>query len=62
MNLSKQATQALVVQERRRTEDLFADAAYRSDLGQVLARRAVASTTVPSPGVIVISHGQALLS
>jgi carbon-monoxide dehydrogenase medium subunit len=38
-------------------EDLFADAAYRSHLAQVLARRAVASATGHAPGVIVISHG-----
>jgi aerobic carbon-monoxide dehydrogenase medium subunit len=38
-------------------EDLFADAAYRSHLAGVLARRAVASATGPAPGVMVISHG-----
>jgi carbon-monoxide dehydrogenase medium subunit len=37
--------------------DLFADAAYRSHLAQVLARRAVALATSPAPGVLVISHG-----
>src|SRR5262247_634339 len=37
--------------------DLFADAAYRSHLAQVLARRAVALATSPAPGVIVIAHG-----
>jgi carbon-monoxide dehydrogenase medium subunit len=38
-------------------EDLFADAAYRSHLAEVLARRAVALATGPAPGVVVISHG-----
>jgi aerobic carbon-monoxide dehydrogenase medium subunit len=38
-------------------EDLFADAAYRSHLAEVLARRAVALATGPAPGVIVMSHG-----
>src|SRR5262249_22957563 len=38
-------------------EDLFADAAFRSHLAGVLARRAVASVTGLTPGVIVISHG-----
>jgi aerobic carbon-monoxide dehydrogenase medium subunit len=38
-------------------EDLFAEAAYRSHLAEVLARRAVDSATGPAPGVIVISHG-----
>src|SRR5262249_31953232 len=38
-------------------EDLFADAAYRSHLAGVLARRAVALATGLAPGVIVISHG-----
>jgi carbon-monoxide dehydrogenase medium subunit len=38
-------------------EDLFADAAYRGHLAEVLARRAVASATGPAPGVILISHG-----
>src|SRR4030095_911983 len=38
-------------------EDLFADAAYRSHLAEVLARRAAASAMGPAPGVIVISHG-----
>jgi aerobic carbon-monoxide dehydrogenase medium subunit len=37
--------------------DLFADAAYRSHLAQVLARRAVALATSPAPGVIVLAHG-----
>jgi carbon-monoxide dehydrogenase medium subunit len=38
-------------------EDLFADAAYRSHLAQVLARRAVALAAGPAPGVMVLSHG-----
>jgi aerobic carbon-monoxide dehydrogenase medium subunit len=37
--------------------DLFADAAYRSYLAQVLARRAVTLATSPAPGVIVVAHG-----
>jgi aerobic carbon-monoxide dehydrogenase medium subunit len=37
--------------------DLFADAAYRSHLAQVLARRAVTLATSPAPGVIVMAHG-----
>jgi carbon-monoxide dehydrogenase medium subunit len=38
-------------------EDLFADAAYRAHLTEVLARRAVALVTGPTPGVMVLSHG-----
>jgi carbon-monoxide dehydrogenase medium subunit len=38
-------------------EDLFADAAYRSHLAAVLARRAVALAGSPAPGVVVLSHG-----
>src|SRR5262249_2842544 len=38
-------------------EDLFADAAYRSHLAAVLARRAVVQVTNSNPGVVVISHG-----
>jgi carbon-monoxide dehydrogenase medium subunit len=38
-------------------EDLFADAAYRAHLTEVLARRAVALATGPTPGVVVLSHG-----
>jgi carbon-monoxide dehydrogenase medium subunit len=38
-------------------EDLFADAAYRAHLTEVLARRAVALATGPTPGVMVLSHG-----
>src|SRR5215831_9067420 len=38
-------------------EDLFADAAYRSHLAAVLARRAVALASGPAPGVVVLSHG-----
>jgi carbon-monoxide dehydrogenase medium subunit len=38
-------------------EDLFADAAYRSHLAEVLTRRAVASAMGRAPQVIVISHG-----
>jgi carbon-monoxide dehydrogenase medium subunit len=38
-------------------EDLFADAAYRGHLAEVLARRAVALATSPAPGVRVLSHG-----
>jgi carbon-monoxide dehydrogenase medium subunit len=38
-------------------EDLFADAAYRAHLAQVLARRAVALATGPSQGALVLSHG-----
>ena len=38
-------------------EDLFADAAYRSHLAAVLARRAVALAGGPAPGVVVLSHG-----
>jgi aerobic carbon-monoxide dehydrogenase medium subunit len=38
-------------------EDLFADAAYRAHLTGVLARRAVALATGPTPGVMVLSHG-----
>jgi carbon-monoxide dehydrogenase medium subunit len=37
-------------------EDLFADAAYRAHLTGVLARRAVALATGPTPGVMVLSH------
>src|SRR5215813_2055691 len=40
-------------------EDLFADAAYRSHLAAVLARRAVALAGGPAPGVVVLSHGSA---
>ena len=38
-------------------EDLFADAAYRSHLAAVLARRAVALASGPAPGVVVLTHG-----
>src|SRR5262245_40648587 len=38
-------------------EDLFADAAYRSHLAAILARRAVALAGGPAPGVVVLSHG-----
>ena len=38
-------------------EDLFADAAYRSHLAAVLARRAVALAGGPAPGVVMLSHG-----
>jgi len=38
-------------------EDLFADAAYRAHLTEVLARRALALATGPSPGALVLSHG-----
>jgi carbon-monoxide dehydrogenase medium subunit len=38
-------------------EDLFADAAFRAHLAQVLARRAVALATGPSQGAVVLSHG-----
>ena len=34
----------------------FADAAYRAHLTEVLARRAVALATGPTPGVVVLSH------
>jgi len=38
-------------------EDFFADAAYRSHLTGVLARRAVALAAGPAPAVMVVSHG-----
>jgi aerobic carbon-monoxide dehydrogenase medium subunit len=38
-------------------EDLFADAAYRAHLTEVLARRAVVLATGPTPGVMALSHG-----
>ena len=38
-------------------QDLFADAAYRSHLAAVLARKAVVLATGPAPRVVVISHG-----
>jgi aerobic carbon-monoxide dehydrogenase medium subunit len=38
-------------------EDLFADAAYRGHLAEVLAHRAVALATGLAPGVMVLSHG-----
>ncbi|HYU42931.1 MAG TPA: hypothetical protein VEQ84_12350, partial [Vicinamibacteria bacterium] len=38
-------------------EDLFADAAYRSHLTGVLARRAVTLARGPAPAVMVMSHG-----
>jgi len=38
-------------------EDLFADAAYRRHLAEVLTGRAVALATRPTPGVMVLSHG-----
>jgi carbon-monoxide dehydrogenase medium subunit len=38
-------------------EDLFADAAYRGHLAEVLARRAVALATGPTRGIMVLSHG-----
>ncbi|AFM27992.1 FAD binding domain-containing protein [Desulfomonile tiedjei] len=43
-------------------EDLFADAAYRGHLVGVLARRAVALSNAPGPGVAVFSHGSPLQS
>ena len=43
-------------------EDLFADAAYRRHLVEVLARRAVALANGPGPGVAVFSHGAPLRS
>jgi aerobic carbon-monoxide dehydrogenase medium subunit len=42
-------------------EDLFADAVYRGHLAGVLARRAVALATGPATGVMVLSHGSALV-
>src|SRR5262245_26667185 len=41
----------------RRAEDLFADAAHRAHLAEVLAGRAVALATGPTPSVMVLSHG-----
>jgi carbon-monoxide dehydrogenase medium subunit len=41
-------------------EDLFADAAYRGRLAEVLARRAVALANSPASGVAVFSHGSPL--
>jgi aerobic carbon-monoxide dehydrogenase medium subunit len=41
----------------RLLEDLFADAAYRRHLAEVLARRAVALATGPTRGIMVLSHG-----
>src|SRR5215510_2000429 len=38
-------------------EDLFADAAYRAHLAEVLTRRAVALATGPTRGATVLSHG-----
>jgi aerobic carbon-monoxide dehydrogenase medium subunit len=38
-------------------EDLFADAAYRAHLAEMLARKAVDLATGPTPGVVVLSHG-----
>jgi aerobic carbon-monoxide dehydrogenase medium subunit len=38
-------------------EDLFADAAYRGHLVEVLTRRAVGVAIGPAPGVVVLSHG-----
>jgi carbon-monoxide dehydrogenase medium subunit len=38
-------------------EDLFADAAYRGHLAEVLARRAVGLASGSAPGVVVLSHG-----
>src|SRR5262247_1355644 len=38
-------------------EDLFADAAYRAHLSEVLVRRAIALATGPSRGALVLSHG-----
>src|SRR5262249_61787113 len=38
-------------------EDLFADAAYRSHLAAVLARRAVALAAGPGPGGGGLTHG-----
>jgi carbon-monoxide dehydrogenase medium subunit len=37
--------------------DLFADAAYRGHLAEVVARRAIALASGPPPGVMVLSHG-----
>ena len=41
-------------------EDLFADAAYRGRLAEVLARRAVSLANGAAPGVAVFSHGSPL--
>jgi len=38
-------------------EDLFADAAYRGHLAEVLARRAVALAAGPTHRIMVLSHG-----
>src|SRR5215467_1943907 len=38
-------------------EDLFADAAYRAHLAEVIARKAVGLASGPAPGVMVLSHG-----
>jgi aerobic carbon-monoxide dehydrogenase medium subunit len=38
-------------------EDLFADAAYRAHLAEVLARRAVELAVTRTQGVLVLSHG-----
>jgi carbon-monoxide dehydrogenase medium subunit len=38
-------------------EDLFADAAYRAHLAEVVARKAVGLASGPAPGVMVLSHG-----
>jgi carbon-monoxide dehydrogenase medium subunit len=43
-------------------EDLFADAAYRAHLVEVLARRAIALAMGPPPGVMVLSHGAPLIA
>ena len=43
-------------------EDLFADAAYRAHLAEVLARRAVALANMPGSGVAVFSHGSPVRS
>jgi aerobic carbon-monoxide dehydrogenase medium subunit len=40
-------------------EDLFADAAYRGHLTEVLARRAVALASGSNHGIMVLSHGSA---
>jgi aerobic carbon-monoxide dehydrogenase medium subunit len=43
-------------------EDLFADAAYRGHLAEVLARRAVTLANGAAPSVAVFSHGSPLRS
>src|SRR5262249_16037188 len=43
-------------------EELFADAAYRAHLAEVFARKAVALANGPAPGVVVLSHGSAMIA